>query len=63
MITDKEKVKSITNDIFEKFKKVPNTGLMQIWLQRITIPIKGEVEFTEPICKLVAVKIVTIFIG
>ena len=54
MITDKEEVKSITNDIFEKFKKVPNTGLMQIWLQRITIPIKGKVEFTEPICRLVA---------
>lgn len=53
MITDNEDIKSITNDIFEKFKKVPNTGLMQIWLQRIIIPIQGEVEFTEPICKLV----------
>ena len=27
---------------------------MQIWLQRIAIPINSELAFSEPICKLVA---------
>lgn len=32
LMKNKEDAKTIMGDILEKFKKIPNTGLMQIWL-------------------------------
>ncbi|MDD3507417.1 MAG: RNA-directed DNA polymerase [Parabacteroides sp.] len=42
----------LITDILNKFKKIPNTGHMQIWLQRISYPLNKNIEFTENICKL-----------
>lgn len=50
---NKEDANTIMGDILEKFKKIPNTGLMQIWLQRIAIPFKSQLDFSEPICGLI----------
>lgn len=40
--------------IWKKFEKIPNTGHMQIWLQRVTFPLDSPIEYDELICKLVA---------
>lgn len=54
LMEDQDSAKISLTDILEKFRKTPNTGHMQIWLQRIAIPINSELAFSEPICKLVA---------
>jgi len=45
-------------DVIEKikarFEKIPNTGHMQIWIQRLTYPLSQDISYEEPICKLVA---------
>jgi hypothetical protein len=45
---------SIADRIRKKFEKLPNTGHMQIWLQRITLAFGEAIAFDEPICRLVA---------
>lgn len=40
--------------IHRKIGRLPNTGHMQIWLQRISYPYAPKLAFDEPICKLVA---------
>lgn len=40
--------------ILKKFKRLPNTGHMEIWLQRVSLPISKDIKFDESICKLVA---------
>ncbi len=47
---DKEKI-NIIESIEKKFSKIPNIGLMMVWLQRITLKIDREREFQEPICR------------
>jgi len=46
----------ITNRIRRKFSTVANTGLMDIWLQRICTKDDDEIDFEEPLCKLVSGK-------
>jgi hypothetical protein len=43
----------ILKKIHGKITQLPNTGHMEIWLQRISYPIDQKVEFHESICKLV----------
>jgi hypothetical protein len=40
--------------IKKKFSKLPNTGHLQIWLQRISITFDPQNKYDEPICRLVA---------
>lgn len=51
-----EFVESERNDVVRRirsrFEKLPNTGYMEVWLQRISDPTKHEVSFDEPLCKL-----------
>lgn len=44
----------IIERIRQKFSKIPNTGHMQIWLQRVTYPLDPSISYDEPICQLVA---------
>ncbi len=39
--------------ILNKFKKIPNTGIMQLWLQRVTIKMDGKLEYSEKLCNKV----------
>lgn len=48
-----EKV-AVAEKIKTRFAKIPNTGHMQIWIQRVTLPISKTLSYEEPICKLVA---------
>ncbi len=52
-ISTKSEQIEIVEKIKKKFQKIPNTGHLDIWLQRVTIGFEGETEFNEPICKLV----------
>ncbi|MCC7037233.1 MAG: RNA-directed DNA polymerase [Alphaproteobacteria bacterium] len=43
----------LINKVLQKFKKIPNTGHLEIWLQRITLGFKSTPLFDEPLCKVV----------
>lgn len=51
-LVDDQKQEIIEN-IQKKFSDIPNTGYMQIWLQRISLKFYPEQNFDEPLCKLV----------
>jgi RNA-directed DNA polymerase len=40
--------------IRKRFSSVPNTGYLQIWLQRISVTFDQVLQFDEPLCQLVA---------
>ncbi len=48
-----ETKKEILEAIEEKFKKIPNVGHLQVWLQRLTIKQDRNKEYTETLCKKV----------
>ena len=50
--TDDEK-RGVVEKIRNKFCQLPNTGHIDIWLQRISHSFAPEIEFDEPLCKLV----------
>jgi len=43
----------IANDILGKFLCLPNTGYLQLWLQRIMLPCKISLKYTERMCNIV----------
>jgi hypothetical protein len=43
----------LIDKIIKKFSHIPNTGIMEIWLQRIVISQSMEYDFRESLCKLV----------
>lgn len=45
---------SVAKKIRAKIERLPNTGYMQIWLQRATIAFKDDLQFDDPLCQLVA---------
>lgn len=54
-LVDDEGVKrDIVCRIKKRFEQLPNTGHMQIWLQRVSLPIENTFSYDEPICKLVS---------
>ena len=54
--TKKVERKNIIEKIKTKFKTIPNTGHLDIWLQRMAIGCDENISFDEPICKIVADK-------
>lgn len=48
--------RKIIKKIMKRFKKIPNTGYMQIWLQRIALNFTKNLSFEEKICSLVVGK-------
>ena len=52
-INDKKEKKMLILKIQAKFSKIPNTGHMEIWIQRATLPIDQNISYNEPICDLV----------
>ena len=53
-IDEKERQKKVIEKIRKKFTKIPNTGHLDLWLQRVVVGFEENVSFEEPICKLVA---------
>ena len=50
--TDYQK-EEIIKKIRHRFSQIPNTGYMQIWLQRVSFALVPKLAFSEPLCKLV----------
>lgn len=48
-----EDKKSVLSKIQRRFTKIPNTGHLQIWLQRISQPEFQDMQYDEPLCQLV----------
>lgn len=53
--------KSVLEKIRHRFTKIPNTGHLQIWLQRISQPEFQDMHYDEPLCQLVAGHAVTVW--
>jgi len=53
--------RGIIKKIMKRFKKIPNTGHMQIWLQRIALNFTKNLSFEEKICCLVVGKKVVLW--
>ena len=53
--TESEK-QSTVERVREKFSSIPNTGYMEIWLQRFSHSCAPEIEFDEPLCQLISIK-------
>jgi hypothetical protein len=53
LLNDPTKRDSILQSIMTKFEKIPNTGHIKIWLQRLTIKIDRPKVYTEDLCKKV----------
>jgi hypothetical protein len=41
----KDNKEDVINRIIKKFSKIPNTGFLEVWLQRVTLPFKPEQKF------------------
>ena len=52
-LNDAKKIE-IINKIKRKFDQLPNTGHLDIWLQRITHPVDPAINFNQPLCRLVS---------
>ena len=50
--TKKERIRLIEK-IHTKLSQLPNTGHMEVWLQRISHPCKSGIGFAESLCQLV----------
>lgn len=48
-----EKIQLLTK-IKDKFQSMLGTGVLDIWLQRISYPIQPDLQFNESLCKIVA---------
>lgn len=53
--------KSAVERIRRAFSALPNTGHMEIWLQRFSIKFAPDIQYTEPLCRLVRQESVSIW--
>jgi len=53
LIDDVEEQEEILEQIKTKFSRIPNTGHIKIWLQRVTLKIDREIEYDELLCQKV----------
>jgi RNA-directed DNA polymerase len=53
LISDNGKKNEILNLIFQRFEKIPNTGHIKIWLQRLTIKLDRQRQYSEKLCEKV----------
>jgi RNA-directed DNA polymerase len=50
----KEESTAVITKIRDKFRKIPSTGYMEVWLQRISLPFNKDIQYQEPICSIVS---------
>lgn len=50
----KKRRKRVLHAVRCRFNEIPNTGHLQLWLQRVTYPSDPQAAYEEPVCKLVA---------
>jgi len=50
---EKSRQESVLRKICHKFSRIPNTGYLEVWLQRIALPLDISLDLKEPLCKIV----------
>lgn len=53
LIPETDKKNEILDLVCQKFDKIPNTGHIKIWLQRVTIKLDRQKQYTEKLCEKV----------
>ena len=53
--------RDVVNKIRRKFAQIPNSGQMDIWLQRVCLEFGSDINFEEPLCHLVSQREVQIW--
>ena len=53
-ITDESEKLELLKKIRDKFKNILGTGVLDIWLQRISYSIQPDIKFNEPLCNVTA---------
>ena len=53
LIPSNDKKNEILNLIYQRFEKIPNTGHIKIWLQRLTIKLDRQRQYAERLCEKV----------
>ncbi|MBL7136235.1 MAG: RNA-directed DNA polymerase [Candidatus Marinimicrobia bacterium] len=53
LIDDTDKQEEILKQIEVRFGKIPNTGYIKIWLQRVTLKIDRKIDYDEKLCQRV----------
>ena len=56
LLENEEAKREIVEKVRKRFRMLPKTGLMEIWLQRISHKFAPDIEFEEPLCRLVGKK-------
>jgi hypothetical protein len=56
-VKDPEKCRNLTKLIVEKFKNIPNSSFVDIWLQRISAPIGLDLDYTDKFTKVAIAKL------
>lgn len=51
-LDSEDEKKGIVEKIVKRFSQIPNTGYMEIWLQRISLGFAQGLKFKEPLCRL-----------
>jgi hypothetical protein len=51
---DEEDRKELIEDVYKKVVSFPNSSILMLWLQRITIKTELDFDYKEPLCKVVA---------
>lgn len=49
-----EERERVVRSVYRKFNMIPNIGELQIWMQHITYQMPEGIDYTEPLCKVVA---------
>lgn len=54
-LKDMKEIEQLSHQIFFKFSQLPNIGYLQVWLQRLLLPLGiSTMNYSEGLCKLVA---------
>ncbi len=53
-IKTKDEKQNVINKILKRFLQIPNTGHLEIWLQRITLTFDKERSYEEKLCRLIS---------
>lgn len=60
-LRDKKERVSVIKKIYHKLSQLPNTGHMEVWLQRISHPYEQRLDYKEQLCQIVKAKSVPIW--
>ena len=54
LLKNEEQERAIVTKVKDRFSALPHTGHMEMWLQRSSIKFAPDIEYAEPLCRLVS---------